>query len=183
MANEIIRDVDEGVEALTFLVEKNELEGGTKRLSEAFVAGEYLPKIRTLPREEKRKVLQFVRDSNQLISAIEVRDYGLAEELVTRMREMAKDFDYSKPLAAIETAKRISAMRIRKAKNAAMALKMVDLVLFKQEGDTLCQTFHRIAFLGHHLIQVDFKRSGFDSHIRKVIFGRGVKFRGMQQRL
>lgn len=121
IANEIIRDVDEGVEAFHFLLSKSELEGATKRLSEAFIIGEYLPKIRTLKRVEKEKILQFVRDSNQLISAIAVLDYSLAEELVTRMRENARDFDYSKPLAAIETAKRISAMRIRKAKNAAMA--------------------------------------------------------------
>ncbi len=121
LSNEIIRDVDEGVESFAFLLEKSELEGATKRLSEAFVAGEYLPKVRTLSRDDKQKVLQFVRDSNQLISAIEVRDYGLAEELVTRMREMARDFDYSKPLAAIETSKRMTSMYIRKAKNAAMA--------------------------------------------------------------
>ncbi len=121
IANELIRDVDEGVEAFEFLLAKNQLEGAANRLSEAFMIGEYLPKIRTLKRDDKQKVLQFVRDSNQLISAIEVKDYGLAEELVTRMRAVAVDFDYSKPFAAIETAKRISAMRIRKAKNAAMA--------------------------------------------------------------
>lgn len=121
VANEIIRDVDEGVESFFFHVEKSELEGATKRLSESFVAGEYLPKIRTLPRDEKVKVLQFVRDTNQLISALEVLDYTLSDEIVTRMRETARDFDYSKPLAKIETTKRMTSMYIRKAKNAAMA--------------------------------------------------------------
>lgn len=121
MANEIIRDVRESVQAYTHLVEKNELQSATKRLAEAFVIGEYLAPIRTLPREEKRKSLKFVQKSNQLISALEVKDYALAETLVEELSGMARDFDTSKPRAAIDTAKTISAMHLAKAKNAAVS--------------------------------------------------------------
>jgi tetratricopeptide (TPR) repeat protein len=120
LANEIIGDVYEGIEAFKFLLEKNELESATKRLAETFMLGEYLPSVRTLDREDKRKALAFVHKSNQLISAIEVKDYSLAEKLVAELGETAKDFDSSKPMAAIETAKQISAMHIAKARNAAV---------------------------------------------------------------
>lgn len=121
MANEIIRDVREGVNTFNYLLEKQELESATKRLAESFIIGEYLPEIRTLDRDKKREALSFVQDSNQLISAIEVKDYTLAEKLVKKLSEKAKDFDSSKPLAAIETAKTVSAMHIAKARNAAVS--------------------------------------------------------------
>jgi tetratricopeptide (TPR) repeat protein len=120
MANEIMGDVRQGIQAFRFLIEKNELESATKRLAETFMLGEYLPEIRTLDREDKRKALAFVQKSNQLISAIEVKDYNLAEKLVTQFGETAKDFDTSKAMAAIETARQISAMHIAKARNAAV---------------------------------------------------------------
>ena len=93
LANEIMRDVREGIQAFKFLLEKNELESATKRLAETFMLGEYLPEVRTLDREDKRKALAFVHKSNQLISAIEVKDYALAEKLVAEFGQTAKDFD------------------------------------------------------------------------------------------
>jgi len=120
LSSEFIRDVDEGVDSFGHNLEKEDLESASKRLSEAFVIGEYLPKMRTLPRAQKEKVLGFVRDSNQLLSAIEVKDYTLAEELVEKMRKSAKDFDFSKPRAAIETARAASGMHIMAARSAAI---------------------------------------------------------------
>ena len=97
------------------------MESATKRLAEAFLIGEYMPEMRTLARETKRRALVFARKSNQLISAIEVKDYTLAESLVRELSEIAKDFDSSKPLAAVETARTVSAMHLAKAKNAAVS--------------------------------------------------------------
>ena len=121
LANEIMRDVHEGIQAFNFLLGKNELESATKRLAETFMLGEYLPEVRTLDREDKRQALAFVHKSNQLISAIEVKDYALAEKLVAEFGQTAKDFDAAKPMAAIETAKQISSMHIAKARNAAVS--------------------------------------------------------------
>ena len=121
LANEAIRDVREGVQAYQFLLDKNELESATKRLGEAFIIGEYMPEIRTLPRDKKRQALQFAQKSNQLISSLDVRDYTLADSLVKDLERIAKDFDSSQPRAAIETAKTVSAMHLAKAKNAAVS--------------------------------------------------------------
>src|SRR5690606_35902034 len=110
LANEAIHNTAEGVQAFEFLLENNELESGTKRLAEAFMIGEYLPPLRTLPRARKRQALAFTQKSNQLISALEVKDYSLADQLVKEIGAIAKDFDSSKPLAAIETARTLSSM-------------------------------------------------------------------------
>lgn len=121
VANEAIRDVREGIDAYQFLLSKNELESATKRLGEAFIIGEYMPEVRTLPREQKRRALEFQQATNQLISAIDVKDYALAEKIVNQLESTAKDFDNSKPMAAIETARTVSAMHLAQARNAAVS--------------------------------------------------------------
>jgi tetratricopeptide (TPR) repeat protein len=119
-ANEAIRDVDEAVQAFDYLVERGDMASAAQRISEAFMMGEYLPRVRRVPIQRKMMVLDFTRDSNQLVSAMEMKDYTLAETLVTKLRTLAKDFDYSKPTAAIETARTVSDMHLNKAKVAAM---------------------------------------------------------------
>ena len=121
LAGEAMRDVREGVDAFRFLLSKNELESATKRLAEAFIVGEYMPEIRTLPRDLKRQSLDFTQKSNRLISALDVRDFTLAESLVKEMEALAKDFDSSQPRAAIETSRTVSLMHLAKAKNAAVS--------------------------------------------------------------
>jgi hypothetical protein len=79
LANEILRDTREGVQAFKFLLDKNELQSASKRLAETFMIGEYLSDVRTLDREDKRRALAFSQKANQLTSAIEVKDFSMAE--------------------------------------------------------------------------------------------------------
>ncbi len=137
LANEAMRDAKEGVEAYNYLLQKNEIESATKRLSEAFLIGEYMPEIRTLPRDKKRQALEFSQKGNRLISALDVRDYALAESLVKEMETLAKDFDASQPRAAIETARTVSAMHLAKAKNAAVSGDRATLESELREATTL----------------------------------------------
>ena len=137
LANEAMRDVKEGVEAYNFLLQKNEVESATKRLGESFLVGEYMPEIRTLAREKKRAALEFTQKGNRLLSALEVRDYALAESIVNDLEITAKDFDSSQPRAAIETARTVSAMHLAKAKNAAMSGDRATLESELREATTL----------------------------------------------
>jgi hypothetical protein len=118
-SSEAIRGVDEAVLAFEQLVLRQDYHSASNRLMEAFAIGEYLPRVRRLPLSEKLKVLDYVRDGNQLVNALEMKDYGLAEELVTKLRKNSRDFDFSKPQAAIETARALADMRLSAAKNAA----------------------------------------------------------------
>jgi hypothetical protein len=121
LANEAMRDVQEGIDAYNFLLTKNELNSATQRLAEAFAVGEYMPSVRTVTREKKRRALEFTQKTNQLLAAIEVKDYDRAEKIVKDLETTAKDFDNSKPMAAIETARTVSALHLAKAKNAAVS--------------------------------------------------------------
>jgi len=121
LAHEAIRDVRESIQSFRFLLQKTELQSASKRLAEAFSVGEFLPEVRTLSRDDKRKVLEFSQKNYQLVSAIEVKDYDLAAKLVKELNGIAKDFDDSKPLAAIETARTVAGMHLAKARNAAVS--------------------------------------------------------------
>ena len=118
-ASEVVREVDEAVVAFEFLADKNDLETASKRLAEAFFIGEYLPRIRILDREKKMKVQNFVRDADSLLSAMDVRDYKTANEIIERMRVQALDFNYSKAKAGIEFYTNMSNTSIAQAKIAA----------------------------------------------------------------
>jgi tetratricopeptide (TPR) repeat protein len=119
LASEAMRDVNQGVEAFTFLVEKKEYQSASKRLSEAYAVGEYMPAIRILPREQKRQVLEFVRESYKLIAALDAKDYTTAGDLTKKLKAMSGDFDATKAEAAIATYTRVSSMHIDAAKLAA----------------------------------------------------------------
>jgi len=130
LALEAIQDVRQGVESYHFLLEKEELAAAADRLAESFAVGENLREIRDLSRDDKRRCLAFIQQSNQLLSALEVKDYTRAEELVTELRASAKDFDPSKPLGAIQTARTLSGMLLDKARTAALS---GDRATFEQE--------------------------------------------------
>ena len=121
LANEAIRDINEGMDAYKFLLEQGELQSATERLAETFALGEYMPSVRLLPREAKRRALEYSQKTNELLAALEVNDLTRAEKLLKEIESMAKDFDTSKPLAKIETAKTISSMHLAKARNAAVS--------------------------------------------------------------
>ena len=120
MANEMIRDIRESTKSFDYLLEKGEMQGATMRLQEAFVTGEFMPEMRLLAREKKRKCLDFAQKSYQLISAIDVRDYDRAEKIVGEMKSVAKDFDDSKPSQAINAARLKVHSLIMKAKDAVL---------------------------------------------------------------
>ncbi|MDA7518751.1 hypothetical protein N8522_02070 [Akkermansiaceae bacterium] len=117
LASEAIRDIDKAVSAFLFLVESEELESASKRLAEAYLMGEFMPTINTLPREKKRKVLMFVREAYVLLNAIDAKDYAVATKKIEALKSMAKDFDATKAEAAVATYSRASDMHIMMAKN------------------------------------------------------------------
>jgi len=119
-ANEAIGKVDTAVQAFDNLLARGDIASASERISEAYMIGEFLPRVQRVPAVKKLMVLDFTRDANQMVSAMEVKDYKLAEELIVKMRARARDFDYSKPLAVIETARTVSDMHLNEAKVAAM---------------------------------------------------------------
>lgn len=115
---EAIRSVDESLVSFENLAARRDLDSASNRLLEAFAIGEYLPRVRRLPMAEKSKVLDFVRKKNKLLSFLEMKDYASAETVVNELRSQSEDFEYAKPLAAVQTAKAVSSLHISKARMA-----------------------------------------------------------------
>ena len=124
VTNELMRDVQTGAQAFHRLLDLGELRSAAERLRDILIVGEFMPEVRTLSFERKRKVLGFVEKANQLQAAIEVKDYTLASELMSGpngLKTIAKDFDATKPNAVIETARNASRLHLAKARNAVLS--------------------------------------------------------------
>ncbi len=121
-ANEMIGKVDTAVQAFDNLLARGDISSASQRISEAFMVGEFLPRVQRVPATKKLLVLDYTRDSNQLISAMEVRDYTTAEVIVARMRSKARDADENliKAQQVIEVARAGSDLYLNEAKVAAM---------------------------------------------------------------
>lgn len=176
LANEAMRDIDKGVEAFLFLVERDELESASKRLAESYLVGEFMPSINTLPREKKREVLLFVRNSYVLLNAIDAKDYTKAGEQIKVLKEQASDFDATKAEAAVATYTRASDMSIMMAKNH-LAAKEMDLARIEiqkamevwPQNPKLAE-FDRLVDAGGTLYQLrnDFDRLFAEQNYREV---------------
>ncbi len=183
LANEAIRDVNKGVEVFEFLVERGELESASKRLAEAYVVGEFMPSINTLPREKKRKVLEFVRGSNVLLNAIDAKDYAKAIEQIDQLKGTAKDFDATKAEAAVATFTRASDMHIMSAKNALIgkdtekAQEEIRLAMEIWPQNPKLAEFDRLVNAGGTMIKLrnDFDRLFAEQNYREV-FRRRFEF-------
>ena len=150
---EAIRSVDESLVSFENLVVRRDVDSASNRLLEAFAIGEYLPRVRRLPMSEKTKVLDFVRKKNKLLSFLEMKDYSSAETVVMELRTTSDDFEYAKPLAAIQTAKTMSNLHVNNA-NAAMGNK--DAVTVEKEMKAAAEiwpTNPRVTQLSEHMMQ------------------------------
>jgi hypothetical protein len=150
---EAIRSVDESLVSFENLVARRDVDSAGNRLLEAYGVGEYLPRVRRLPMSEKTKVLDFVRKKNKLLSFLEMRDYASAETVVTELRAASDDFEYAKPLAAIQTAKTMSNLHVNNA-NAAMGSK--DAVTVEKEMKAAAEiwpTNPRVTQLSEHMME------------------------------
>jgi len=119
ICGEMIGNAYEGVNAFKALLAEKEMASATKRLSEAFLIGEYLTSLDVVSTPEKHQALVFIHKSNQLTHALEVKDYTLAEKLVNDLQATAKDFDTTPANAAIQNARILTAMHLARARNAA----------------------------------------------------------------
>lgn len=116
LGNEAIRDVERYIDAFNLLLERDELHSASQRLMEAFVLGEFLPPVVTLPMEKKRRVTEYIRDLHELYGTVQARDYTRGRELVARLREQARDFPSSKIDSVISASTLASDLSIEEAK-------------------------------------------------------------------
>lgn len=119
LANEVIRDVNEGVKSYEFLLSQNEIEGATAQLVSVWSKGQYLPSVQLLTQEQKRRSLKFAQLVNKLISSGQSGNMDALTEAVTEIKQQANDFDDTEISANIRATKMASSMHIAQARIAA----------------------------------------------------------------
>lgn len=130
MASNARKDVDASVETIKYLISQNKLGEATERMAEAFALGEFMQSVVTMPMEVKQRIAEYWQCRKNLLSAVNSRDYGKAESIVQRMREMDPTFDDSLPMSYIMAQKNASDLALR---NAAKALVAGDDEKFNEE--------------------------------------------------
>lgn len=118
-ALEIAREVDGTIEVFNHRIQEREIAAATDRLQEAFMLGEFQPSVLGLPRERKKEVEAFTRRLARMQNMIEARDFAALETLLAEMKQVAPDFDTTKPLAIVNAVKLESQLRLGKARMAA----------------------------------------------------------------
>jgi hypothetical protein len=119
IANEIIRDVNEGVKVYKFLLEKEEMESAASQLAAVFTKGEYLPSVRLLSQNDKRKTLAYAQLCNRLVNAANSGNIDVLTEVVDKMKKMNPGFDDAEIHAKLEGVKTASSLLVAQAKVAA----------------------------------------------------------------
>ena len=119
IANEIIRDVNEGVKSYKFLLSQNEIEAATAQLVSAWSKGQYLPSVQLLTQDEKRKSLKFAQLVNKLVNSGQSGNIDALSSAVAEMKKEAADFDDTEILSNIQGVKLASSMHIAQARVAA----------------------------------------------------------------
>lgn len=129
-ANEAMRKAKSLVKGFQNHLEYDELHSASKRLTEAYAIGEFLPVLQTVPAPERRIVLEYVRSGNDLIKAMDVRDYTQAKIILEALKKRSSDFDSTKAEGAIAAFTRASNGHIR---SAQIALINGDQESFQEE--------------------------------------------------
>lgn len=120
-ANEAVRKVSSMVAAFKNHLSHKELHNAAKRLAEAYAFGEFLPVVQTVPAADRRKILEYVRECNALVKAMDVHDYSQAKILLESLNKTSSDFDSTKVSGAIAAYTRVSDGHIRAAQIALIS--------------------------------------------------------------
>lgn len=110
------RQVVASLEAFRHQSEQGAVAGAAQSLLRAFVGSPYHPALQGVPRAQKERVHEYLVRLGRLKNALEVRDFGQVETLVTSLKQEAKDFDATKPMALVNDSKVECNFYLNKAK-------------------------------------------------------------------
>lgn len=122
-ANEAIRKVKTFVNAYENNLRSERVHAASERLVEAFVLGEFTSAVQTLSIKGKERVLDYVQNSKDIISALSNRDLERADMLNEKLKKQALDYDPSAASSYISGLKHVSISSAQDAKLALFQMK------------------------------------------------------------
>ncbi len=112
----INQQVDFDLRAFQHRAGQGKLAGATDCLARAFIGNPGRPGLQGVPRSEKQRVSEYLRNLDALKTALESRDFSAVRERVAHLQEIATDFDSTKPMALMESAKVESKLHLDQAR-------------------------------------------------------------------
>lgn len=158
LCKEAINDTDKAVKAAEYLISRGEIHSATQRMLEAFFIGENLAPVKTFPMDSKREIMRYLRDTDKLANAVEVKHVERVEEILKEIQSYAKDFDSGQIEAFIQTSRRLSDLALQKALVAAQTRNQPAVETALQEAVQFWPTNPKIQeFLKTIIGKVDLK--------------------------
>lgn len=158
LCREAINDTDRAVKATEYLLSRGEVHTATQRMLEAFFVGENLAPVKTFPMEHKREIMRYLRDTDKLINAVQVKHVERAEEVLKEIQSYTKDFDSGQVEAFIQTSRQLSDLALQKALVAAQSKNQSAVETALQEAVEFWPTNPKIQeFLQTMIGKVDIK--------------------------
>jgi hypothetical protein len=120
ISRDAIKDVGMGLRTFEKMDKVGNKFGAFERLQETYFLGEYEPGVIRLTYEQKQAYADMTRDVRDLQKFGDERDLDAAEETLTRICAVAKDFPAARIRSKIKTAKKASDMAVMAAKQTAL---------------------------------------------------------------
>ncbi len=117
-ASEAIRKVNTLVSAFRNDLNTGKVHSASNRIMEAFIIGEFLPLVQTVPKGSKVPIQQYIQDAHDMIKVIEANDLNRAAELNESLKRQANDYNASEATSYIAAKKAESRFNVRDAKIA-----------------------------------------------------------------
>jgi hypothetical protein len=125
-ALEINSRVSQAVEVFRYKADKGNIASSAGILQDAFIANEFHPALKGLPRDEKEKVGDYLTKVDVLKNQLEVRAFEQVDAQVAAIQKVASDFDSTKPIALVNAIKLSSRMRLGKARLLAQGGQLTE---------------------------------------------------------
>ena len=120
-ALEINERVSQAIEVFKYKAGLGQIAGAADELQQAFVGNEFHPELKSLPRDQKEQVGEFLAKLDVLKNQLEVRAFEQVDGEIVDIKKIASDFDSTKPMALVNGIKLESRLQLGKARLLAQA--------------------------------------------------------------
>lgn len=165
------REVDQNMQAVSSLLVQGHLSEATQHLIEAVAIGEYMQSVAAFPPEKRSRIAEYWTLRKRTLTALNARDFGTAEDVAKRMKEMDKDFDDSLLRSFCAGRKQQSDLALRNAVKALKAGNEDDFNKYITEAGTIWPLNPKLAEGREQLERIDSQDGVLDEF--KVLMERG----------
>lgn len=171
LASNMRYEVDKNMQSVEAQLAQNRLSAATQHLIEAVAVGEYMQSVAAFPLEKRGRIAEFWSLRKRALTALNARDYGTAEDVAKRMKEMDVEFDDSLLRSYCAGRKQQSDLALRNAVKALKSGNEEEFNKYITEAGTIWPLNPKLAEGREQLERIDSQDGVLDEF--KVLIERG----------